>query len=767
MGSAAHAQVLEEVVVTAQKRTQDLQSVPLTVNVLSSEELTNLGVTQFDDYVQYLPSVSYIQYNPSRAEIYIRGISSGGNSELGGASNVAVYLDEQPITTASTNLNPHIYDIARIEVLAGPQGTLFGANAQSGAIRFITNKPDPSQFSGGFDLEGNSVEHGDTGYLAEGYLNIPVMRDRAALRIAGWYEQDAGYIDNVFTSHTFSNANIRAGLTDPALIAIAQDITVDNAGIVEKDFNDARNVGGRAALRIDLSDNWTATASVLRQELKTQGVWDHNPTEFGDLKVARLLPDKETDEFTQTALTIEGVLGGVTLTYAGAYLDRHYLQNWDYSLYSDYYVSGGFVAPYYSCYVSYFQQCVDPRDLVTGNEKTKRSNHEIRLASNGEGRFNWLLGAYYEESRWISDLEFHVLGLSQFSSFDANGQPVGGAAVDPPDIYWTTDMDKYTDETAFFGQLEYKFTEKLAGSVSARKFKYNSHVFGFSGTIWWPNCCYQRPAANIDMKTTDDDEVYRANLSYAFTDDVMVYATYAEGYRPGGINRAFSGPIPPAYKADFLTSYELGAKTTLLNGTLRLNAAVYFQDWDDFQLSRLDLNIAPITLTANIGKAQSNGVELDFQWVPNEKWEVAGAASFNKADLTQDYWISEANEGVTPPDAKKGTELPRVPEVKWNARVRYNMPLFGMQSYLMGTYSYTGSSFSQFIDTFKDTRQKQAEYEIVNFAWGLDSGSWTTELYLRNAFDERAEVFKNSESWDPRVTTNRPRTIGLRLRHRF
>lgn len=768
LGAPAMGQeALEEIVVTAQKRDQSLQSVPISVNVLTSEQLTNRGVRGLEDYIQYFPNVNFIRLNPTRTEIYIRGISSGGNSELGGASNVAVYLDEQPVTTASTFLSPHIYDVDRIEVLSGPQGTLFGANAQSGAIRIISKKPDPSQFSAGYDLEMNSVDHGDTGYLLEGYVNVPVMQDRAAIRLVGYWEEDAGYIDNVPTTHTFSNANIRAGLTDPALIAIAADITVDNAAAVKKDYNEASTKGGRAALRIDLTDNWTATAMVLRQELDTKGVWDHNPTDVGDLQVARLLPEQESNEYTQSSLTLEGRLGNVTLTYTGAYLDRSYLSTLDYSLYADTYISGGFVQPYYSCYVSYFGECVDPRILVSGDEDTTRWNHEVRLASSGDSRFRWLVGAFYEDSKWVSDLEFHVLGLSEFSAFDASGQPIGGAAVDAPDIYWTTDQDKYTDETAFFGQLEYQFTDQLSGSISARRFEYNSRVFGFAGTIWWPNCCYQRPVSNVDLRTTDKDTVWRANLSYAVTDDVMLFATYSEGYRPGGLNRAYSGPILPAYKADFLKSYELGAKTTLLDGRLRLNGAIYFQNWDDFQLSRLDLDIAPVTLTANVGTAESNGFEGDFAFRASDTWEFSGAFSYNKAKLTKDYWIRESDEGVTPPNVPNGTPLPRAPELRWNVLVRYNAQLMQMPTYLQATYSYTDSSFSQFIDTTKETRQEQASYDIVNFTWGFERDTWAAELFVGNVFDERAQIYKNSESWDNRITTNRPRTIGLRWRQRF
>lgn len=769
-GASAQQTVLEEIIVSAQKRDQDVQSVPITINVLNNAQLTNLAVRKLEDYVTMLPNVSYIQLNPIRSEIYVRGISSGGNSELGGASNVAAYLDEQPVTTASTYLNPHIYDIARIEVLAGPQGTLFGANAQSGAIRIISNKPDPSHFSAGYDLEGNSIEHGDAGYVAEGFVNIPVMQDRAAVRLVGWYQRDAGYIDNVPITHTFRNGRIRDTLTDPADIALAADITVDNAAAVENDFNEATTKGGRAALKIDLNDNWTATAMVLRQELDTQGVWDHDPS-VGDLEVTRLLSESESDEFTQSSLTLTGKLGNTNLTYTGAYLDRHYLQDLDYSFYSDYYISYSYVASYYSCYVSYFQACVDPRMPVTGNEKTTRWNHEIRLASSSDQRFRWLVGAFYEDSRWDSDLEFHIPAIASFSHFDANGIRIDGAAVEGPDIYFTTDVRKDTDETAFFGQLEYDFTDKLSGSVSARTFDGNSHVTGFTGTVFFPGCCNDPTQDNVNFKSSDNDQVYRANLSYKPREDVMLFATYSEGYRPGGGNRSFTGPLPPTYKPDFLKSYEVGAKTTLLDGRLRLNGAVYFQNWDDFQLSQV-IQVAPgqpfITLTSNIGGAESNGAEGDFTFRVSDHWELAGAASYNKAELTKDYWTDTRDQAAgEPPDASKGHDLPRVPEFKWNARLRYNAEMMGKSTYLQATYGYTGSSYNQFLTGFKETRQKQESYGIANLAWGLEGTSWSGELFVSNVSDKRAEIFINNNAWENRVTTNRPRTIGLRFRQRF
>ena len=757
--SADDGLVIEEVVVTAQKRSQSVQDVPISIDVLAAADLENLGVTDLEDFVQMMPSANYTSTGPGTGDIYIRGISSGGENALGSTPNVAVYLDEQPVTAVNSYLNPHIYDIARIESLAGPQGTLFGANSQSGSIRIITNKPDPSKFEASYDVEGNSIRKGDEGYLLEGMVNIP-LTDRAALRIVGFHKEDAGFIDNVAGSYTFRNGNVRAGLTDPALIAEAADITVTNEDVVAEDFNEATTRGLRAALGIDLNDDWTLTATVMRQELDSKGVWDHDPTEVGDLQVMRLLPDSNEDEWTQAALVVEGEIQGMTLTYAGSYLERDVEGRADYSLYSDFYVSGGSVQAFYSCYVAYFGQCTDPREQFENHESYQRNNHELRLVSAQDQRFRWLVGAFYEESQHQFDWEWHVLGL--------NDLPI--AAVEPPDIYWTTDQVRDSEETAFFGELSYDLTEDLTASLSARRFDYEISLVGFSGTIFFPNRFGPRVEdANTDLTTTDKDTVMKANLSYNLNEDVMVYGTYSEGYRPGGLNRVFNTLIGGVYEPDFVESFEVGIKATAMDGRLAYNLAAYTMDWDDFQLSRFDVEVSPLTLTDNVGTARSRGIEGDVTYLLSENWDVSLAFSTIQAEITEDYWINRSNVGDGNPDAEKGRELPRVPGLKYNVSSRYSFQAADWDGYAQGTFIYTGESYNTLFDGSNEirTRKLQNDYSILNVAVGFEKDGRTAELFVRNVTDERGEVFKNGASWDSRITTNRPRTVGFRLRQKF
>ena len=766
MAAAQEGLTIEEVIVTAQKRDESAQDVPISIDVLGETQLEDLGVTDLEDFAQLLPSVSYVALGPGSGSIYIRGISGGGENVLGSSPNVAVYLDEQPITAVGGYLNPHIYDIARIEALAGPQGTLFGANSQSGSIRLITNKPNPAGFEASYAVEGSSVKSGDIGYLFEGMVNIP-LSERAALRLVGWHKEDAGFIDNVPYSHTFSNANIRAGLTDPVLIAKAADITVDNAEVVENDFNEATTTGARAALGIDLNDNWTVTANVMRQELEASGVWDHDPTEAGDLKVNRLLPDESDDEWTQVSLVVEGEISGFELTYAGSYLDRKSYATVDYSLYTDWYISGGFVQRYYSCYVAYFGECTDPREQSTYDDRVKRENHEIRIASPQDQRFRALIGGFYEDSKHDFDWEWHVLGLVGLTG--PGGTP---AAVEAPDIYWTTDMVRGNEETAIFGEVAFDLADNFTVAGSFRSFDSEVSLRGFYGTFWWPQRWGARSPdeQNADLVTKDKDTVFKGNASWHVTDDVMLYGTYSEGYRPGGLNRDPSTVAGFGYEPDFVESWEVGVKASAMDGRARYNLAAFTMDWKDFQLSRQDTSISPATLTYNVGNARSRGIEGDVAYLLAENWDVTMAFSLIDAELSEDYWINGANIGDGNPDAAKGDALPRVPDFKANVSTRYSFQLADFDSYVQAYWVYTGSSWNSLVSsgaTETRARKKQHAYDILNVAVGIEGGNWSAELFVRNITDERGEVFKNAFSYDSRITTNRPRTIGLRWRQEF
>ncbi|WP_082850205.1 TonB-dependent receptor [Halioglobus sp. HI00S01] len=729
VAQAQESMQLEEVVVTATKRSASMQDVPISITALGQSDLDDLNITNFQDYVMQLPSVSFAQRRPGQANLFMRGISDGGNGNqsLQGPS-VAIYLNEQPVTAIGFNLDVHVYDVERIEVLMGPQGTLYGAASQAGNLRIITNKPDPEAFDAGFDLTAETISEGDNGYMAEGFLNMP-LGDAAALRLTAWWDDDGGYIDAVPDTITYPLSGI----------------TRSNEGYVEDDFNTSEKRGLRAALLVDLNDSWTATASAMYQELEAEGVWDHDPEEFDDFEVDRFFDDRQEDEWAQFALTVEGDLGFADLTYAGSYLDR------DFDTYNDYshYSIDGAVEAYYTCYVSYFGPCVDPSIQYSNHSELTFQTHELRLASQGD-RVDWIVGTFYSEQETAFDSRWSVPTINP------------GAAVED-DLYFQTDQVREDSEVSVFGELTYRFTEDFSATVGYRYFDGETTLEGFVGTVWWPNCCYTfsdtRPPDNVDSKASYDDGTAKLSLSYDVSEDVMVYATYAEGYRAGGANR--SPGVGETYDPDFLDSYELGFKSTLLDGRWRLNGAAYFMEWDDIQLGFFNPDISLLGLVDNVGTAESLGFEFDTTFLATENLELSLAYAYNQAELTEDYF---ANDSSTTPDAEDGQDLPFTPDNKYTATARYSFDMFSMPSSVQLNYAYTDEMYN---DLFLSNREKMDDYGLLNASLRVEGDGWHATLFGENLTDEVAELYINSVDIQRLVTVNKPRTIGVSFGMRF
>jgi outer membrane receptor protein involved in Fe transport len=386
-----------EIIITATKREENLQDVPISVQALGTRRLDNLNISNFEQYTKQLPSVSFQTAAPGFTVVYMRGVATGGDgNHTGSLPSVGSYLDEQPITTIGGTLDVHIYDIARIESLAGPQGTLYGASSEAGTIRIITNKPEIGVTTGRVDAELNSVSHGGMGGKLEGMINLPIG-PRIAFRASAFYQRDAGYIDNVFGERTYCGTPIRD--EDDEIIGCNKDgFHVDNAAFVKKNFNTNKTYGGRAALKIDLDDNWTITPTIMHQKSKTKGVWYTNET-LGDLETQRFREEPGVDKWTQYALTVEGKVGMFDITYAGAYMDRPNHSINDYTDYADaydaQYESSGGIASYYY-YFDDDGNPVDPRQYITGGNHFKKLSQELRVATPDDKPFRVIAGAFYQ-----------------------------------------------------------------------------------------------------------------------------------------------------------------------------------------------------------------------------------------------------------------------------------------------------------------------------------------------------------------------------------
>src|SRR5207237_885554 len=357
---------LAEVVVTAQKVTENLQNVPLSIQALGNEKLEQLHIVNIDDYVKYLPGVTTVKglgqggTGIGTTHMYMRGVVSGqdGNHSASQPS-VGTYFDEQPVTTIDGTIDIHVYDIERVEVLEGPQGTLYGASSQAGTIRIITNKPDPKGFKAGYDAGANSVDHGGVGYVAEAFVNLP-LSPVAAVRLVGWDEHDAVYINNVAGSN--ASACIVNGVRTfpgwsgqyaqgsgypgsvppnnpwpcPAPTTIGAG-SISNAAYVKDHYNTVNTKGGRGALRVNLGDSWSVTPAVMGQSVDAEGFFGFDPA-IGDLQVTHFGPESSQDSWLQAALTVEGKVSDFDMVYAGAFMKRttHAIADYsDYSLFYD------------------------------------------------------------------------------------------------------------------------------------------------------------------------------------------------------------------------------------------------------------------------------------------------------------------------------------------------------------------------------------------------------------------------------------------------
>ena len=712
--------MIEEVIVSAQKKSENLQNVPISVTTLSADELDSLNIKDFADYVLQLPAASAVQRRPGQGQIFMRGISDGGNvnQSLQGPA-VAIYLDESPVTMIGDNLDVHVYDIERVESLTGPQGTLYGAASQAGNLKIITKKPS-SEFDSGFNLSAESTRGGDGSTMVEGFVNIPLSQN-AALRFVGFNDRDGGFIDSVNDSITYP----------------VSGITRSNEVFVEDNFNDAVKDGYRAALRVDLSENWKLDINYMGQETSTNGVWDHNPDELGEYNVSRFYDDKTHDEWTRFSATVTGDLGFADLTFTTSSLERDFEVLSDYSHYS----IDGYVEGYYTCYEYYFGPCVDPSIQFENDTHQEYDTTEVRLSSKEGEKFNWIIGAFQTENVTEYDSQWHVPAINP-----------AAAVPGSDDLYYQTDQVRAEDESAVFGELYYQINDKMELTLGHRKFDNETTLKGFVGTVFWPNYILgsSTRSDNVNSKYDGSDSISKINLSYQVDNNSMLYITRSEGYRPGGANR--TSQLGATYDADFLTSTEFGFKSISMDGRLRLNGAMYQMDWDDIQLGWFDSSISLLGLVDNIGKANSNGFEIDAKYILSDTVTVAVGYANNEAVLKEDYVL----RGVV--EAKDGQDLPFTPDTKYNVTVNVDT---GDTSSLQFNYVYVDEMWN---DLFYDDREMQDSYGIANLSFTTQVGENSTmQIYMDNIFDEVAQLYINSEDIQRLTTVNRPTTVGVKF----
>ncbi|HVO00299.1 MAG TPA: TonB-dependent receptor [Steroidobacteraceae bacterium] len=771
---------LEEIIVTAQKRVEDVQKVPISVQVLGGEKLDQLQVSNFIDYAKFLPSLSFQTLGPGQSQVYFRGISTGySNLHAGYLPSTGTYLDETPVTTISGVLDVHMYDIQRVEGLAGPQGTLYGASSLAGTLRIITNKPDPKKFEAGYDVKGSLVAKGDSGGSFEGFVNLPAG-DHAAIRLVGYYDHAGGYIDNV--PHTISYLRTDAnGVDHPG------DFT--NAAVAKNNYNDVDNYGGRAELRLELNDSWTVSPTVIYQNQRANGDFSFDP-KLGDLKVADMRPIYNYDRWTQSALTVTGKLAQLDVVYSGSWFQRHVDNEYDYSGYS--------LAYDYCCY-TYLpadpanpgpdSSLPDPTQYVQNHDDYTKMSHEIRISTPADWRTRLIAGAFTQRQTDAIRAEFRVDGISSYYYVDRN-----------PGILYLSDQDRTDRDSAVFADLTHDFTDHFKVSAGIREFQVDNTLYGFfgynnilahsdgertecahdaAGNVIPAPAGATRPCVNTNSREKESGETHRVNLTYQIDPNRMVYATYSTGYRPGGNNRR---PSARTWKADTLTNYELGWKTSWANNRVRFNGAVFHENWKNVQVAIQGLN--GVTSIVNAGDARTEGFESDINWLATDNLTLGLSGTYLKANTTTDFCkptplgvviSGQDNCDVTGLASQKGTQLPGTPKTKANATARYHFNVNGFQSFAQLAAVYQASTTFSLLTRANNIVGDTPAYASFDVSIGTGKDNWTLEGFVNNVTDKRGELARVSECADPagfcysnyRIVPINPLTFGIKFGQKF
>lgn len=790
---------LDTVTVTAQKREENLQEVPISLQVLGNAQLEQQNVSSFSDYAKMIPSLSYgtagggVFSGPGFVQVYMRGVASGGDGNHSGSQpSVGMYLDEQPITTIQGALDIHMYDIDRVEALAGPQGTLYGASSQSGTVRIITRKPDPSGFSAGAAVEVNAIDGGGIGHVLEGFVNLPIKENTAAVRLVGWQKHDAGYVDNLLGTRTYPTS----GIVD------------DNADLAEKNYNTADTVGMRAALRFDINDRWTITPQVIAQKQKAYGSAGIDPlvgsaaagydASSGEMAVKHFYPEFSDDRWYQAAMTVEGKVGNFDLTYVFSHLKRDVDSASDYSDYGYWYDA---LAGYGAYFYDNNGDLINPAQHIEAKDGYTRTSHELRIASPQDNRVRVVAGLFWQEQTHDIQQRYRVDGLADVLS-------VSGW----PETIWLTQQDRRDRDQAVFGQVSFDATDKLELTAGGRWFRSENGLkgyFGFangysSGSSLDPvdrygeaGCLAQygapsnwvpydgAPCKVFDKGIKENDATYRLNATWKIDDKKLVYATWSQGYRPGGINRR--GTLPP-YVSDFLTNYEAGWKTSWADGTLIFNGAVFRENWKDFQFSYLGQN--GLTEIRNANQARIDGMELDLSWAATYKLQFTGSFAWYDAKLTENFcgWlrpdgkpetvcpagtVNPNGDVVDGPQAAAGTALPVTPRFKGALNARYTFDLGSGEAYWQASLSHASKRRVDMRTAETALLGYLDAYTLVDLSAGWRKDSWSVDVFLKNAFDERAQMTRFAQCAaltcgnEPYTVIAQPRTLGIRVSREF
>ena len=812
---------IEEIVVTSRKKEETLQDVPLQVQTLTEQSLEQNGINTFEDYLLQLPGVTAGGSGPGQNTIYIRGLASTTPNlttagVAGLAPNVSFYLDEQPLAQPGRNLDVYAADISRIEVLSGPQGTLFGASSQAGVVRMITNKPELGVSESNVELETRFMPDGDTGTKIEFVTNVPIS-DTAAWRFVAYSDERGGYIDQVAGQIDASgSARFRsAGTVRQNGLPVSSSRGGFQAGVdlsgatllkadalVEENANDVEYQGFRSTLSAALGDNWDATLVYAQQTIDADGVFFADPT-LEDLQIQRYTQDEIKDEFDNMSLTLEGTIGELEVIYAGAYTDRDTNQMVDYT---DYLFVGQYL-PYYICdyYVTYTTYapgnvptgtCGAPNLLVDSYTNTEVESHEIRINTDISDTMSLTAGYFMSDTTLTelnqftypgsvgNDIDYacnYALTDTSVSGSINNASPgwfSAGPFCEP--VIFFNDIKRTDEQKGFFGELSIATSDTSELTLGLRWYDIEVDFEGSANSSFYngfgsPDT--QQFGSNLSAqyapdnpngypdKAKTDGTIGKVTYSWNPSDDVMYYLTWSEGFRPGLLNRPVGRTSPdgsytvtPSIDSDEITNTEFGWKTILQDGRLRFNGSVFMVDVEGLQSTIFDPSIVNLFFSDNAADGDIKGVEGDFTYFTNrEGFTVSGAFSLLDTELTKKL--------VPTNDVTVGGDMAFAPGMQFNLRFRQEWEMSnGNLGHAQLAITHSDDSYS---DIMEMNKARQDSFTYMDVRVGVSNDTMTAELYIDNLNDERAEISNTFVFDRQRVSYIRPTTIGIRYKHNF
>ena len=756
---------IEEIIVTARKRSENLQDVPQSIDVFTAKDLDNLSISQFEDYATKTPSISFISIGPGTQMFFMRGVSDGSNPNVTNTSSTGFFLDDLALSYYGSIPDLHDYDMERIEVLNGPQGTLFGAGSMSGAVRLVTNKPDPNAFSAGIDVDVGKIDGGDLNNTYEAFLNLPLVDGKTAIRLSAYSVHDGGFIDNLLTTRHWVNGVIST-----------------NAPWAGKNYNTQNVDGSRVAIKQVFNDDWNAVLTYSYQGARHNGAWDQDPTVYGKRKVSRFGPENGDNYLKTLDFHLEGDVGIGDLVYASTYWSQPYRLTDEYSEYVQYSTVQYFTAANIQAYACLhdpissggtlpFSGCNVPTQYYVFKSNSQRWSNELRFQSKPGGRLQWLTGVYWEKTKEKYSNFYYMPGIqpngdayqAQLAYYNSMYTDVQAAPL-PSEWYSYKSRFDYL-QTTEFADLTFSLSDRWSAEAGVQHFW--SDFIGtseYGGYFWNPKVpsIYTGSSHKVNAK---------ASVNFKASKDLLLYATFSQGFRDGGVNSGlgpscYSKGAPAYYKPDTLNNFEVGWKSTLLNGRMTWNGAFYYMPWKDYQTPVFDLAICPTTFNANLGDARIYGAESNIDYKVSEGLSLQLSASYNDSHLVSNTYFN-ADYVVIP-----GERLPYVPYFSYSANARYERFLWPtLKGFVQYDISHKGDMWSDLrvTNTNGFGRSLQPAYEISNLRFGVEAPNdhWAAELYITNLLDKDAVIFTNTGNYDHRQTTNEPRVFGLRLKYRW